>query len=362
MRNCLLRRRRSKTPLVTAGSSRLPPLPTVRMAWTSSSPRICLRTYPSATATASRAEQDSAVTMRSSVAARRALMPLRTTSWSSTSMTRSIGELMRGWSHTSVRVTGTLDQDRSAPAAGSQQARGASKGRWAPALRDPRDPAPRGALPRDQDPHDGAVPRDALQLQGATQRARAGAQVAEAVAGGCQLGVEAAPVVVDLQDGEAAALQAGGGLPPVQRDPAGGGAGVPDHVGQRLADQLHQVAGVRAERGGDLLVDLDHGGDAGGRGDLVGHPPQHLVDVAAGQHPGPQPEDVAAQVADDPVQLADRAVQPAGDLRLAGARRGRLQAHADREQRLDGAVVQVPGDALALLHDRQAAQLAVDAG
>src|SRR5579884_689837 len=141
---CFPRRSRSRTVAVTAGSSRLRPSPTARMALTSSPPRICFSTYPlapamieansasssanevsistrvsgrrvrisrvasmplpsarrtsittrsgrtrSASATASATVPASATTRMSPAASSMARSPLRTTSWSSTSITRS---------------------------------------------------------------------------------------------------------------------------------------------------------------------------------------------------------------------------------------------------------------------------------
>src|SRR5262245_56992340 len=285
----------------------------------------------SATATASRTELDSATTTMSSVPASRALMPLRTTSWSSTSITRSTDERIWGMV---AHLRSLRRARRSGPVgplpglqrvAGLRRAVGPSTDRTFRT----RDPSRRysgiataGSLQRDQHPDGGPLAGAALHLQGAAQRDGAAPQVAEAVAGVGGRGVEAAAVVVDLEDRRAAGRRASGGSAPVQRHPAGGGLGVPADVGQGLADDLHQLAGVGAERDRDLLVDLDHGGDPRGGGDVLGQPPQGLVDVPAGEHAGSQPEDVAAQVADDPVELADGALQPVGDLGLDGARGG----------------------------------------
>ncbi len=164
------------------------------------------------------------------------------------------------------------------------------------------------------------------------------------------VGVEAASVVVDLQDHAGVLL--------AQAEAAGGGGGVPADVGQRLAGELDDVAGVCGQRGGGLRVDLGDRDHAAAPGELLDQAAQGPLELAVGQDPRAQAEDVVAQVADDPVELGDRVLDAGGELGVAGERGRGLQAQADREQCLDGAVVELLGDPFAVLDDHQAVQLA----
>jgi hypothetical protein len=87
-----------------------------------------------------------------------------------------------------------------------------------------------------------------------------------------------------------------------------------------------------------------------------------LVEVAVGQDARAQAEDVVAQVADDPVQLLDGVLEAGTQVVVAGQQGRALQAHPDREQGLDGAVVQLLGDPLAVLEHGQPVQLALEPG
>ena len=180
------------------------------------------------------------------------------------------------------------------------------------------------------------------------------AQVAQALAGAGGRGrVEAAAVVVDLQDGAV--------LVPVQRHPAGGRLGVAAHVRQGLAGQLDDVAGPAGQLGRHRRVDLGDGQHPGALAELLDQPLEGLVELAVGEDAGAQAEDVVAQVADDPVQLLDGVLEAATEVVVAGQQGRALEAHADREQGLDGAVVQLLGDPLAVLEHGQALQLALEA-
>ena len=97
--------------------------------------------------------------------------------------------------------------------------------------------------------------------------------------------VEAVAVVVDLQN-PGVALQ-------IERDPAGGGGGVAADVGEGLAGQLDQVAGPAGQLGRGRRVDLGDGHHPGALAELD-QALQRLVELAVGQDPRAQAEDVAA--------------------------------------------------------------------
>jgi hypothetical protein len=78
-----------------------------------------------------------------------------------------------------------------------------------------------------------------------------------------------------------------------------------------------------------------------------------LVELAVGEDAGSEAEDVVAQVADDPVQLLDCVLEAAAEVVVAGQQGRALEAHADREQGLDGPAVQLLGDPLAVLEHGQ---------
>src|SRR5512132_1703848 len=214
--------------------------------------------------------------------------------------------------------------------------------------------ASRGS-PWEGDPDPGSLAWIAVDLGPAAQALRPFPQVAEPLSGaGGVGGVEAAAVVVDLQDPAVSFL--------VQRHPAGGRLSVAADVGEGLAGQLDHVGGPAGQLGGRLRVDLGDGQHAGALAELLDEVLQRLVELAVGQDAGPQPEDVVAQVADDPVQLLHGVLEAAAELGVAGQQGRALQAHADREQGLDGPVVQLLGDPLAVLEHGQALQLPLEAG
>ena len=206
----------------------------------------------------------------------------------------------------------------------------------------------------DGNPDPSAFPKCAVDLGLAAEALGAFAQVAQALAGAGGLGsVEAAAVVINLQDGVA--------LVGVQRHPAGGRLGVAAHVREGLAGQLDHVAGPAGQLGRHLRVDLSDGQDPGALTELLDQPLEGLVELAVGEDAGAQAEDVVAQVADDPVQLIDGVLEAAPEVVVAGQQGRALEAQADREQGLDGPVVQLLGDPLAVLEDGQALELALEA-
>ena len=164
-------------------------------------------------------------------------------------------------------------------------------------------------------------------------------------------GVEPDAVVLDRQDGVRA-------LSRTRRTDRVLRLRVAGDVGEGLARQLHDL--VRSRRTGrpraaaststsTLIPDL--------RLDLLPELAQRLVELPVGEDARPQPEDVVAQVADHPVELVDRALDARRGLGRARHQRRALQPHADREQRLDDAVVELLGDALALLHQPEPPQV-----
>ena len=132
-------------------------------------------------------------------------------------------------------------------------------------------------------------------------------------------------------------------------------------VRERLVGDLHDVGRLRGQRRCDGRVDVDDRDDLGLGLELLGQLLQSLAEVSVRQDAGAQAEDVVAQVADRAVDLVDGALEAAGDLRVLGRRRGPLQPHADGEQRLDHAVVQLLRDALPLLEQLEASQVALRA-
>ena len=132
-------------------------------------------------------------------------------------------------------------------------------------------------------------------------------------------------------------------------------------IGEGLARQLDHVARLTAQLGRHLRVDLGDGQHPGALAELLAQALQRLVELAVGEDPRPQSEDIVAQVPDDPVHLLHRVLEATAQL-LAGRQRGRaLEAHADREQGLDGPVVQLLGDPLPVLEQGQPLQLALEA-
>jgi hypothetical protein len=90
------------------------------------------------------------------------------------------------------------------------------------------------------------------------------------------------------------------------------------HIGQRLAGQLDHLAGLAAQLGGHRRVDLGDGDHAGALAELLDQSLQRLIELAVGQDARAQPEDVVAQVADDPVQLLDGMLNPGTQVVVAG--------------------------------------------
>src|SRR5829696_5134090 len=199
----------------------------------------------------------------------------------------------------------------------------------------PRDLATStGRLAGNGDPDPGALAGDAVDLGPAAQALGPLPEVVQALAGaGRPRRVKPLAVVVHLQHPA--------GLGPVQRHPAGGGLGMPTDIGEGLAGQLDHVAGLTGQFGRHLRVDLGDGDHAGALLELLAQTLQGLVELAVGEDAGAQPEDVVAQIPDDPVHLLHGVLEATAQL-LAGRQRGRaLQTHADRKQGLDGAVVQL---------------------
>jgi hypothetical protein len=85
-----------------------------------------------------------------------------------------------------------------------------------------------------------------------------------------------------------------------------------------LAGQLDHVAGPAGQLGGRLRVDLGDGQHPGALLELLDQAVEGLVELAVGQDPWAQAEDVVAQVADDPVQLLDGVLEAAAELGVAG--------------------------------------------
>jgi hypothetical protein len=77
---------------------------------------------------------------------------------------------------------------------------------------------------------------------------------------------------------------------------------------------------------------------------------------------GLEPEDGRPDVADGDVEVLDRGVDPVGDLRPLREPGGPLQGEAGGEQPLDHRVVEVAGDALAILEHGHVLQPGVQAG
>jgi len=89
----------------------------------------------------------------------------------------------------------------------------------------------------------------------------------------------------------------------VQGHPAGRGRGVAPHVRQGLPDQLEHVGRHDGELRGHLGVDLDDGDHAAPLLELLAEVAERLVKLSIGKDAGAQPEDVVAEVPDDPVDL-----------------------------------------------------------
>ena len=177
------------------------------------------------------------------------------------------------------------------------------------------------------------------------------AQVDDATAGTAR--VDADAVVLDANRQPA--------IRGAHRDPHGAGAGVPGRVRQRLADHgedlRRDVIGHRAvDRAGDV-EDGPEAERAGGRGDS-------LAQLAAqgGTDRRPEFEDRPADVADGGVEVVDGRVHAFGGFRPQRVGHGGLQLHAGCEQPLNDDVVQVAGDALAVLQDDELLAFVLGAG
>ncbi len=132
---------------------------------------------------------------------------------------------------------------------------------------------------------------------------------------------------------------------------------VAGYVRKRLAGDLDQLSGGVAELGGDPSVDVDHGDNLALLLKLLGQLAQRLVQLAVGENPGAQPEDVVAQVADGRVDALDGPGEPSADgLRVVDLPLRRLQRHAHGEECLDDAVVQLLCDPLPVFEDCQPLQ------
>jgi hypothetical protein len=77
-------------------------------------------------------------------------------------------------------------------------------------------------------------------------------------------------------------------------------------------------AATSAQGDGRLGVDLDDRDHSDLLLQLRGQPVQGLVELAVGQDAGTQPENVVAQVTDDPVQLLHGSTDAALQVRVAG--------------------------------------------
>src|SRR6266567_4037072 len=254
-----------------------------------------------------------------------ARIPSRTMSWSSTSITR-VGRARARSVGPSPAITGLLSSV----------------------------PEP---LDGDRNPDRGALPRHADDLRPPTEPCRPRPEVRKTPAGtAAGRHVEAAAVIVDLQQ------RRGAPLVTVQRDPAGRRAGVAAHVGERLARQLDDLGRAGSQRRGGVGVDLGDRHHAAAVAELLHHLLQRRPELPVGQDPRLQPEDVVAQVTDDPVQLFHGRLDPLHRLPLADQRGGPLQAEPDGEQRLDGAVVQLPCDPLPVLQRLQPVDLTLKPG
>src|SRR5438105_3881647 len=162
----------------------------------------------------------SAATVMSLSSSSSALMPLRTTSWSSTIMMRS-GSVMPTC-YVGLRLAHSA----------------------------------RPRLERQGDANRGSLAGGALQGESAADRGRPLLHVAQPLSGGASAAAVQAPaVVVDLEHGLAVALQ--------EAEPAGAGLGVPGDVGEGLADDLHQRARGVGETRRDSGVDVDCSHDSG---------------------------------------------------------------------------------------------------
>src|SRR5438046_1716500 len=233
-----------------------------------------------------------------------ALTPLRTTSWSSTIMTRSgkaVTQAMFSSSRCSSqfrRLEGELDSY------GRSLAGGRLDGKPPPDRFNPLPHVTQALSPRT-----------------------------------ASTGLEATAVVVDLEEGALVALQ--------EADPAGGRLGVPRHVGERFPRHLHKLRRGVSKLRRDSLVDLYGRHDPALLLELLDQEVQRLVELAVGKDTRAQAEDVVAQVPDRHVDAVDGAAEP-GTHRfgIAGLSLGSLQVHADREQRLDHSVVQLLGNPL----------------
>jgi hypothetical protein len=147
-------------------------------------------------------------------------------------------------------------------------------------------------------------------------------------------------------------------------DPAGGG--VARDVGQCLAQGGEELAGDLVWAPG-IERSLEH--DAGLEperlaclpGD-VEHPAADAV--ARGCAPDLETEDRGADVPDDQVEVVDCVVHPAlhGRGVVAHEGRGALEGQAGREEALDDRVMEVAGDALAVVDQRQLLDAGVQPG
>ena len=132
-------------------------------------------------------------------------------------------------------------------------------------------------------------------------------------------------------------------------------------VGQRLARHLHDVRSDRGELGRDPRIDVHDRDHSGALLELRAELTQRLIELTIGEDARPQPEDVVAQIADGTVDVLDRRFDPHGDPFILRECGNALQAHPDREERLDHTVVQLLRDPLSLVQDLEPPDLVLGA-
>src|SRR5216684_704000 len=191
-----------------------------------------------------------------------ALTPLRTTSWSSTIMTRS-GRVLTTVMFSSSRGKSQLQRSE-----------------------------------RELDTHRGPLSRGRLQGKCPADCFNALPHVTQALAAGtATTGLKPMAVVVDLENGAFVALY--------EADSARGCLGVPSHVGERFPRHLYELRRRVSKLRRHSLVDLNGGHDSALLLKLFDQLVQRLVELAVGQDAGAQAEDVVAQVADRHVDAID---------------------------------------------------------
>ena len=144
---------------------------------------------------------------------------------------------------------------------------------------------------------------------------------------------------------------------PAERHATGRRLGVAPDVRERLSRDLHHVRRDRGQLRGDPASTSTTVTTPERCSNSAPELTQRLIQLAIGQDPRPEAEDVVAQIADRAVDVLDGPFDPDGDPLILRERGRPLEAHPHGEERLDHPVVELLRDPLALIEDLEPADL-----